>query len=351
MTAEGGGAGEPVVVQRPVRGGLLLSHARTWRVYESATYGLLGLAGAYAGGVGAGRAPGAGALLGVWGVCTLGGIGGAYLGDYLGRDIDAAGKPHRPIPSGALRPSHALAAAVVCIATALVWALLLDWRAPVVLAGAFGLHLVYHRRLKTAGLVGDVTEGTATLAGLVLFGAAAVHEPASPAVWPVAGAAAVHGTLYNLFLAIGDAEGDRLARCLTLPVRRGSRVATTVAAMLVVPWLGAVWWAAAAAGPVPGAATAAAWLCLALATACDGVSVARLVRQARAPGGPPRRSALFAAESNLAARSLAACAYLFLAGGAAAGSVAAVAVLLVVLAAGRHQMTRYELGVPPAGPG
>jgi hypothetical protein len=122
----------------------------------------------------------------------------------------------------------------------------------------------------------------------------------------------------------------------------------------MIPWLGAAACAAVATpddGPV---AAAAACVCLALAAACDTVSLVRLIRQVRllrTPGGPARQSALLAAELNLTARALAACAYLFLAGGTRAGAPAAVAVLLVVLTAGRHQMTRYELGARAPGPG
>lgn len=308
----------------------LSAHVRTWRVYESASYGLLGLVGAHC----AARTPGTVVLVSAWALCTLGGIGGAYLGDYLGRDGDALAKPHRPIPSGALPARRARTLAVLCVAVAVLGGAAHNWRSVVVLAAAYGLHTAYHKHLKAHGLVADVVEGGATLGGLVLWGAVIAHPGwPPPAVWLVACAAGLHGTLYNVLLTLTDPEGDRRAGWRTLPVRHGVRATLLVAAAVEACWILA---AVALSRTGGGAALApAAGPLLAAAVVCD-LGALRLVFG--------HRHALAAAQWNLLARALACAA--FLAHHAAPGPVAlaAGATLLVAGCNRRRLMVRYELG-------
>jgi len=83
----------------------------TWRPYTLFYPGLVGLSGA---GLASDHVS-ALRLLGSWLVPTLGWIAGLYGGDYFDRTLDAAAKPHRPIPSGRISPRTALASAITCV--------------------------------------------------------------------------------------------------------------------------------------------------------------------------------------------------------------------------------------------
>ncbi|MFI6079630.1 UbiA family prenyltransferase [Streptomyces sp. NPDC051217] len=335
------GRGTPGAGRVPRR---VLAHVRTWRVYESASYGLLGLVGAYT----TGSAPGTPLLVSVWALCTLGGIGGAYLGDYLGRDGDALAKPHRPIPSGALSARRARTTAALCVTVAAIGGLAHNWRSLIALAVAYGLHMAYHHRLKAYGLVGDLVEGMATLGGLVLWGAMVAHPSwPPPAVWLVACAAGLHGTLYNVLLTLTDPEGDRRAGWRTLPVRHGVRATLLVATVVEACWILAVvltWSSGHATTPARAAATG---LLLGAALVCD-IGALRVSLERRGALRPWH--ALDAAQRNLLARVLACSAFLAHLADPGPLALAAGATVLVAACNRRHLIARYELGPAHAGP-
>ena len=202
----------------------LLAHVQTWRPYTVWYAGLLGLAGA--GLVHAGYDWPRLAL--AWATPTLGWIGGHYLGDYFDRELDAIGKPQRPIPSGRLAARTAL----VCGIAGLLAVAVLS------VAGGLGTALVavlavtgivaYGWVLKARGLSGNLTRGA--IGGLtIVFGAAAM-APRSlassvPLVLTFVVAVWAHDTSSNLVGTLRDMYGDRLGGYRTVPIRRGARVA------------------------------------------------------------------------------------------------------------------------------
>ena len=183
--------------------------------------------------------------------------GGNALNDYMDADVDRAGHPGRPIPSGRLSRKQALWFAIGCFVVAQPLA-----GAIVSLSGtmrtlnppglfpllvellALGCLFAYELSLKAKGLSGNLMVSLLSALTL-LFGAACVVGPADPGLRTVA-------VLFALafFASAGrevtkdleDVEADRGAR-VTLPMTAGRGRASSVAAALII--------AAVALSPVP----------------------------------------------------------------------------------------------------
>ncbi|GAB2931472.1 hypothetical protein GCM10027280_18900 [Micromonospora polyrhachis] len=209
------------------RAGALRAHVRTWRPYTLWYIGLVGLAGAGL----AGGHPAWWRLVAAWATPTLGWIGGHYLSDYFDRDLDAASKPHRPIPSGALRPAAALGCGIGCLVGVGTLAVAGGWPTLTVAALATVAIVAYGRALKARGLAGNAARG-ALGALTLLYGAALVDSPAQWTLLSFVLAFWAHDTSSNLVGTLRDVPGDRAGGYTTMPVRHGDRIAIATALAL-----------------------------------------------------------------------------------------------------------------------
>ncbi|MQY04659.1 UbiA family prenyltransferase [Actinomadura macrotermitis] len=225
----------------------LTAHLRTWRPYTLWYVGLVGLAGeSLTREIAGGGRQAAGPLV-AWLVPTLVWIAAHYLGDYLDRDLDAIGKPQRPIPSGQLRPSTALACGVILAAGACAVALIVNWRTLLILAGGIGGAVAYNGFFKARGLWGNLVRGALT-GGALLFGAMMATSAPPIGLLPFVLVFSAHDAASNLVGTLRDVAGDREGGYATFAVRHGVRagawaavalygvaVAAAVAGLLVVP--------------------------------------------------------------------------------------------------------------------
>ncbi|MFG2525977.1 UbiA family prenyltransferase [Streptomyces sp. NPDC048527] len=257
-------------------GAAIRAHLETWRPYTLAYPGLVGLAGVAAdAGVPAAAGGGHTALevLAAWLCPTLGWLGGHYLGDYFDRDLDAIGKPQRPIPSGRLSPGTARACGLGAVLAAALVALAVNWPVVVGVVLASAGIVAYSRLLKGRGILGNAVRGLLT-ALAVVFGAAVAAPPRQLPSWhvlPVAFAFLLHDTASNLVGTLRDVDADREGGYRTVPVVRGLDAATRIAAVLYAASVAAVIpYALTAAHPVTGAilvvaaVVAGAWAYLSL---------------------------------------------------------------------------------------
>jgi geranylgeranylglycerol-phosphate geranylgeranyltransferase len=216
----------------------LLAHVETWRPYTLWYVGLVGLGGAAltAGPQHPWR------LVAAWAAPTVAWIGGHYLGDYFDRTLDAGSKPHRPIPSGRLRPETALACGCACLAVLAAFAVACGWGTAVAAAlGVCGM-VAYSRWCKARGLAGNVVRGALGAVALVYGAAVAGHWPPATtlgALFVLAVAFGLHDTMSNLVGTLRDVEGDRAGGYATLPVSRGTPVAVWTAVALYAAMTGA----------------------------------------------------------------------------------------------------------------
>ncbi|CAM3838416.1 UbiA family prenyltransferase [Nocardiopsis rhodophaea] len=205
----------------------LAAHVRTWRPYTLWYPGLVGLAGHT-------LADGQDTLarmLAAWFVPTLFWIAAHYVGDYLDRDLDAISKPHRPIPSGRLRPETALVCGAVLAAAACVIAVSVNYLTVGLLAAAIAAAISYNAVLKARGLWGNGVRGAVTGAGFVCGAMMAVPVPPA-ALLPFVLVFVAHDTASNLVGTLRDISGDREGGYATFAVSHGPRTAAWTAGAL-----------------------------------------------------------------------------------------------------------------------
>ena len=153
--------------------------------------------------------------------------GGNALNDYVDRDIDVVSHPERPVPSGRIKPKHALYTGCLALALAVMLSLLFwDVLCIVIVMAACVLMLLYELVLKQRGFVGNVTIAALT-GGIFLLGGAVVGNIEGTFV--LAGMAVLVNIGREITKDIEDMEGDKGRR--TLPMSIGKKRAGIVAAV------------------------------------------------------------------------------------------------------------------------
>ncbi|MEV6315552.1 UbiA family prenyltransferase [Streptomyces sp. NPDC051776] len=246
---------------------MLGAHLRTWRPYTIWYPGLVGLAGAT---LAAGPHTHA-RLLAAWFVPTAIWTAAHYLGDYLDRDLDAISKPQRPIPSGRMRPTTALACGAFLAAAAWIAALAVNWRTILLLAVGVGGALAYNGLFKARGIWGNLVRGALTGAAFAFGTMMAVPYPPAELL-PFVVVFWSHDAASNLVGTLRDVAGDREGGYATFAVRRGLRTAGRTAAALYGLAV-----ATAAAGLLAVPRDRAAYLLVVLLAAVAGCGAFRLV--------------------------------------------------------------------------
>jgi len=237
---------------------------QTWRPYTLCYPALIGVAGASLAG-----AHRAGEFAAAAAGPALGWLAGHYLGDYFDRDLDAIAKPQRPIPSGRLSATTALASGIGCALGSAVVVAMVNWRTLVLFTLAMAGIVAYSRICKGRGISGNLVRGLiSTLAFLV---GAMMVRPMPP--WPALALSLVfllHDTSSNLVGAVRDVEGDRAGGYRSVPARRGVPFAVRLALALYTSAIGA-----AALGALLPLAHRPAYLVLVVIAA--GIGVAAIV--------------------------------------------------------------------------
>lgn len=309
---------------------MLRAHLETWRPYTLCYPGLVGLAGAVLAGD-----PGPARLAAAWAVPTLGWVAGLYGGDYFDRKLDAAAKPHRPIPSGRMRAGTALTCMIVCVVLGAVLALVLNWRTSLLAAAALAMGIAYSKVFKARGLSGNLVRGAITPLAFLVGAMFAVPLP-HPALLAVAVVFCLQDAASNLVGTLRDIDGDRQGGYHTLPVRRGPRVALAVVTVLAGCWALLAVAVPAVLPRTPGAA--AFWPLLAVAFALAAGAITLLYRGID-PGRALRAHGVLVLE-----RTILAGAFVGLGTGPALALPVTFVSLVVTWAAQHAMRERYEFG-------
>lgn len=179
---------------------------------------------------------------------------GFVINDYVDVEVDALGKPHRPIPAGRLARRDALRFAAALSGTALVVAALLGLGMALFAAATIAVATIYSFALKGTVLVGNACMGL-LIAAIPLYGALAAGG-ITPAVWVVAGLMWLFDFSHEVLKTTADHAGDRAAGLTTVATALGVDGAVRVfqllallfCAVALLPWpLGFATWAYAAA--------------------------------------------------------------------------------------------------------
>ena len=214
----------------------LFAHLETMRPYTVLWCGLVSLIGAC---VAVGKFPSIPDTLLVSFIPMMGWIAGLYLSDYLDRDLDLIQKPHRPIPSGRVRPKEAIVVGAIFALTGFLLTFFLPLHNIILVFIVALLVFLYTYISKSRGFSGNINRGLVTVAAY-FFGVFAVDSSLStlpPYVWLLSIVFLVHDTNSNLVGAIRDIEGDKKGGYRTIPVKYGVKISIYFSLLLTAVWL------------------------------------------------------------------------------------------------------------------
>jgi len=191
---------------------------------------ILGIAGAYIGGIVAGAPFFSIPLLLAMAVVFFAGAGSMPFNDYFDRDIDIISHPNRPIPSKRLSPQETLYFSILLFSLAVVFSMFINLLCFVIVLFSLGFLYCYEVFFKNQGFVGNIV--VAFLSSMSFtFGGTAVGNPFASLLL----------SLLTFFLFTGreilkdvqDVKGDLLTRN-TLPMRIGEKKAVLVASFFLM---------------------------------------------------------------------------------------------------------------------
>ena len=214
----------------------LFAHLETMRPYTVTWCGLVSLVGTC---VTLGNFPSISIALLVLFIPMMGWIAGLYLSDYLDRNLDSIQKPHRPIPSGRIKPKEAIIIGALFAFTGFFLTFYLPFYNIILVFIVALLVFLYTYISKSRGFPGNINRGLVTVAAY-FFGVFAVDTSLSvipPYVWLLSIVFLLHDTNSNLVGAIRDVEGDKKGGYRTIPVAYGIKFSVYLSLLLTAVWL------------------------------------------------------------------------------------------------------------------
>ena len=169
----------------------------------------------------------------------MGWIAGLYLSDYLDRKLDSIQKPHRPIPSGRIKPKEAIAVGILFASTGLFLSSLLNIYNLMLVFVVAALVFAYARFSKSHGIIGNLNRGIIIIAAY-LFGVFSVNTPLQlipTYVWLLSPVFLVHDTNSNLVGTIRDMQGDKKGGYITIPVKYGLKTTIQISIILSITYI------------------------------------------------------------------------------------------------------------------
>jgi geranylgeranylglycerol-phosphate geranylgeranyltransferase len=155
------------------------------------------------------------------------------INDYYDRKIDTINEPHRPIPSGLIKPNEALGFVVVLCVVGFVFAFSVSWACFLVAAISLVITATYLTVGKRNGLPGNFLV-SACVAIPFIYGSFVSVNTVPLNVWLFASMAFLSNTGREITKGIVDVKGDRALGVKTLAVRFGEKAAAVVAVVFFV---------------------------------------------------------------------------------------------------------------------
>jgi geranylgeranylglycerol-phosphate geranylgeranyltransferase len=214
----------------------LFAHLETMRPYTVTWCGLVSLVGTC---VTLGYFPSISIALLVLFIPMMGWIAGLYLSDYLDRNLDSIQKPHRPIPSGRIKPKEAIIVGALFALTGFFLTFFLTLYNVILVFVVAVLVFFYTNVSKSHGFSGNVNRGLVTMAAYFfgIFATGVSLSSLPPYVWLLSIVFLVHDTNSNLVGAIRDIEGDKEGGYRTIPVKYGVKISIYISLLLTAVWL------------------------------------------------------------------------------------------------------------------
>lgn len=153
------------------------------------------------------------------------------LNDYLDLETDRINAPHRPIPSGEVRPRDALFLSMAVALAGLLASAALGRVALLTAAIIWVIGVLYNWRFKRTGLAGNVM--VAVSVGMTfIFGGITVGQPMSVYAWWFGAIAFLMDLGEEIAADAMDVEGDRLIGSASLAILHGRAFALRVSAVI-----------------------------------------------------------------------------------------------------------------------
>lgn len=214
----------------------IFAHLETWRLYTVIWCGLVSLAGSC---ITYRSFPHIKIALLALFIPMTGWIAGLYLSDYFDRKLDAIQKPHRPIPSGRIKPFEALATGAIFAITGFILCFLLNLKNVVLVFVVAALVFSYAKISKSRGILGNINRGLVTVAAYFfgVFSTGYSPQELPIYIWALSIVFLFHDTNSNLVGAIRDVEGDKKGGYVTIPVKYGVKKSVLISMVLTIIWL------------------------------------------------------------------------------------------------------------------
>lgn len=204
----------------------ILAYGESIRPFTS----ILGMAGAYIGGIVADAPYLSIPLLLAMLVVLLVSAGSMPFNDYFDREVDKISHPKRPIPSKRLTPKETLYFSLILLSLAAGLSLLINWFCFIIILAAIASLYCYEAFFKNQGFIGNIV--VAFLSSMSFtFGGIAVGNPSASFVLSLLTFVLFTGR--ELLKDVEDVKGDLLMR-KTLPMKIGEKKAVIVASLFLL---------------------------------------------------------------------------------------------------------------------
>ncbi len=198
----------------------------------------------------------------ILGLITAYSLNGSSMGfnDYFDREVDSVNAPHRPIPSGLVKPSQAILVSSLLGAVGIVSAALTSPACLAVASIAYAASLSYNAYLKKTGFAGNLAVSLVVVAPFI-YGAVMSDGYVSPRLVFFAVPVLLSNTGREVIKGITDVEGDALRGVRTIARIFGRRIAANLGALLYV--------SAVAVSPIPYLLNLVSWTYIAIVLPAD----------------------------------------------------------------------------------
>jgi 4-hydroxybenzoate polyprenyltransferase/geranylgeranylglycerol-phosphate geranylgeranyltransferase len=168
----------------------------------------------------------------------MGWIAGLYLSDYLDRKLDKIQKPHRPIPSGKIKPKEAILVGLLFVVGGFFLSVLISPRLSIIIIVTAILVFTYSSFSKSRGFIGNLNRGFVIVAAYFfgVFSTIQNIDLIPSYIWLLSFVFLIHDTNSNLIGALRDMEGDKKGGYNTIPVRYGVKKSIYISSVLTLIW-------------------------------------------------------------------------------------------------------------------
>jgi len=156
---------------------------------------------------------------------------GIVLNDYYDCEIDRINAPHRPLPSGRIKKSSAIAYALVLFAAGILLSSFVNAYCISLAAINTLLEFLYARNFKRIAIVGNAVDSWFAASTLIFGGLATLNLGA---IWILSVIAFFANMGREIYGDIEDVKGDRALGLKTLPVVTSVEIAEFVARFFII---------------------------------------------------------------------------------------------------------------------